>query len=56
MAGRSEARRFVLQMLYLVDQNPDADKTRIQIDMRKQFTETPLRDFADAVQRRLRKP
>ena len=46
MAGRSEARRFVLQMLYLVDQNPDADKNRIQIDLRKQFTETPLRDFA----------
>lgn len=46
MAGRSEARRFVLQMLYLVDQNPDADTDRIQIDLRKQFSETPVRDFA----------
>ena len=46
MTGRSEARRFVLQMLYLVDQNPDADKDRIQIDMRKEFVETPVGDFA----------
>lgn len=46
MAGRSEARRFVLQMLYLVDQNPDADTNRIQINLRKEFTETPVRDFA----------
>jgi N utilization substance protein B len=46
MAGRSEARRFVLQMLYLVDQNPDADKDRIQIEMRKEFTDSSLRDFA----------
>lgn len=46
MAGRSEARRFVLQMLYLVDQNPDADKDRIQIELRKEFTDSQLRDFA----------
>ncbi len=46
MPGRSEARRFVLQMLYLVDQNPDADTERIQMDLRKEFTETPIRDFA----------
>ncbi len=46
MAGRSEARRFVLQMLYLVDQNPDADKDRIQIEMRKLFVDSALRDFA----------
>lgn len=46
MAGRSEARRFVLQMLYLVDQNPDADTDRIQIELRKEFTDSQLRDFA----------
>ncbi len=46
MAGRSEARRFVLQMLYLVDQNPDADTDRIQVELRKEFTDSALRDFA----------
>ena len=45
MAGRSAARRFALQMLYLLDQNPDADKDRVQIELRKQFTEEPLRQF-----------
>jgi len=46
MAGRSEARRFILQMLYLVDQNPDADKDRIHISLRKEFTDPALREFA----------
>jgi len=46
MAGRSDARRFVLQMLYLVDQNPDADLDRVQIELRKEFTDPPLREFA----------
>jgi transcription termination factor NusB len=32
-------------MLYLLDQNPDADKDRVQIELRKQFTEEPLRQF-----------
>ena len=45
MAGRSEARRFALQMLYLLDQNPEADKDRVQIELRKQFIEEPLRQF-----------
>ena len=45
MAGRSEARRFALQMLYLLDQNPEADKDRVQIELRRQFTEEPLRQF-----------
>ncbi len=46
MAGRSEARRFVLQMLYLVDQNPDADKDRIHVELRKEFTDDALRQFS----------
>lgn len=46
MAGRSEARRFVLQMLYLLDQNPDADRDRIQVALRKEFTDDALRTFA----------
>jgi N utilization substance protein B len=46
MAGRSEARRFVLQMLYLVDQNPDADRDRIHVQLRKEFTDDTLREFA----------
>ena len=45
MAGRSEARRFALQMLYLFDQNPEADKDRMQVELRRQFTEEPLRQF-----------
>ncbi|MDA1229578.1 MAG: transcription antitermination factor NusB [Planctomycetota bacterium] len=45
MAGRSEARRFALQMLYLLDQNPEADKDRVQIELRRQFVEEPLRQF-----------
>jgi N utilization substance protein B len=45
MAGRSEARRFALQMLYLLDQNPEADKDRVQVDLRRQFIEEPLRQF-----------
>lgn len=46
MAGRSEARRFVLQMLYLVDQNPDADKARITRQLSQEFRELSLRAFA----------
>lgn len=46
MAGRSEARRFVLQMLYLLDQNPDADQDRVQVELRKEFTDPALREFA----------
>jgi N utilization substance protein B len=45
MAGRSEARRFALQMLYLLDQNPEADQERVQAALRKEFTEVALRDF-----------
>lgn len=46
MAGRSEARRFVLQMLYLVDQNPEADNNRIQANLRKAFGNSAVQDFA----------
>jgi transcription antitermination protein NusB len=49
MAGRSEARRFALQMLYLLDQNPEADKDRVQIELRRQFIEEPLRQFTWAL-------
>ena len=45
MAGRSEARRFALQMLYLFDQNPEADQARMQIELRKQFIDAALQDF-----------
>lgn len=49
MAGRSEARRFVLQMLYLVDQNPEADLDRVQTELRKEFTDPALREFSWAL-------
>ena len=45
MAGRSDARRFALQMLYLLDQNPEADMDRLQVELRRQFLEEPLRQF-----------
>jgi N utilization substance protein B len=46
MAGRSEARRFVLQMLYLLDQNPDAERSRITRQLSMEFREVALRAFA----------
>jgi N utilization substance protein B len=46
MAGRSEARRFVLQMLYLFDQNPDADMGRIRRQLNQEFPEAQLQQFA----------
>ncbi len=49
MAGRSEARRFVLQMLYLVDQNPETDFDRVQTELRKEFTDPALREFSWAL-------
>ena len=45
MAGRSDARRFALQMLYLLDQNPEADMDRVQVELRREFIEEPLRQF-----------
>ena len=32
-------------MLYLFDQNPEADQDRMQVELRKQFTDAALRDF-----------
>ncbi len=49
MAGRSEARRFVLQMLFLLDQNPEADLDRVQTELRKEFTDPALREFSWAL-------
>ena len=46
MAGRSEARRFALQMLYLLDQQPEADQDRVQAALHKEFTDAALREFA----------
>ena len=45
MAGRNEARRSVLQMLYLVDQNPDADVHWIRTSMEEQLGEDDIFGF-----------
>ncbi|MCA9011608.1 MAG: transcription antitermination factor NusB [Planctomycetaceae bacterium] len=49
MAGRSEARRFALQMLYLLDQNPEAEMDRVQAALQKEFPDVTLRDFSWAI-------
>lgn len=46
MPKRSDARRAVLQMLHLVDQNPDADIHRIEEDMREQLKNDVLFEYA----------
>ncbi|MBL8808948.1 MAG: transcription antitermination factor NusB [Planctomycetaceae bacterium] len=46
MAGRSEARRFVLQMLYLLDHNPEADRDRIASQLSKEFKDAAVQSFA----------
>jgi N utilization substance protein B len=46
MSGRSAARRFVLQMLYLLDQNPDADLQRVRANLEQEFADEPLRNFS----------
>lgn len=45
MSGRSEARRFILQMLFLLDQNPDADANRIDRQATLEFRDPQLRSF-----------
>ena len=45
MADRNEARRSVLQMLYLVDQNPDADVHWIRTSMEEQLGEDDIFGF-----------
>lgn len=46
MSGRSDARKCVLQMLYLVDQNNDADIHWIRTSMEKELGEDELFGFA----------
>ncbi|MEZ6124226.1 MAG: transcription antitermination factor NusB [Planctomycetaceae bacterium] len=46
MPRRSDARRCVLQMLYLIDQNPDADVHWIRANLEKELPDEPLMDFA----------
>lgn len=45
MSGRSEARRFILQVLFLLDQNPDADAQRIDRQAALEFKDPQLRSF-----------
>lgn len=46
MAGRSDARKCVLQMLFLVDQNPDADLHWIRNSVEEQLNDETLVNFA----------
>lgn len=46
MAGRTDARRCALQMLYLTDQNPDADVHWIRASMQEMLSDEALTDFA----------
>lgn len=46
MSGRSDARKQVMQMLFLVDQNPDADLRRIQDTFETELKNAELVDFA----------
>ena len=54
MPRRNDARRFVLQMLYLVDQNPDADVHRIRENMERDLKSEELVDFAWSIFRGVR--
>lgn len=45
MSGRSEARRFILQMLFLLDQNPEADIQRIDRQAALEFRDPQIRNF-----------
>ncbi|MFN5627507.1 MAG: transcription antitermination factor NusB [Planctomyces sp.] len=45
MSGRSEARRFILHMLVLLDQNPEADTQRIDRQAALEFRDPQLRNF-----------
>lgn len=46
MPRRADARKCVLQMLYLIDQNPDADIRRIRDTVEETLTDDTLVDFA----------
>ncbi len=45
MSGRSEARRYILQLLFLLDQNPDADRQRIDHNATLEFKDPQVRNF-----------
>lgn len=49
MSGRSAARRLVLQMLFLKDQNSDADSARIHRELTRELKDPAVRDFAIAI-------
>lgn len=46
MSSRSDARRMALQMLFLVDQNPDADVHWIREEIAEQLKQSEVSDFA----------
>ncbi len=46
MPGRRDARRVVLQMLYLIDQNSDADLRRIRKTFLDEFPQEALQEFS----------
>ena len=46
MPRRSDARKCVLQMLYLTDQNPDVDIHWVRTNVEEQLSEDVLIDFA----------
>lgn len=46
MPGRRDARRVTLQMLYLIDQNADADVYRIRQAIKEQLPQEALQEFA----------
>ncbi|MEZ6041600.1 MAG: transcription antitermination factor NusB [Planctomycetaceae bacterium] len=54
MSGRSSARRHVLQMLFLVDQNKEADPRRIQRYLEDELKNVDLVEFAWALFRGVR--
>jgi len=49
MPRRSDARKCVLQMLYLIDQNSDADVHRIRSSVEEELSNDALIDFAWAL-------
>ena len=46
MSGRSSARRLVLQMLFLVDQNQESDENRIRQSITRELRDPAVREFA----------
>ncbi len=46
MPGRRDARRITLQMLYLIDQNPDADLRRIRKTFLDELPQEALQEFS----------